>query len=193
METETIVSPPKADMPKHICKEWGWIAARGVIALIFGCMAIASPFATIWALAVVWGIFAILDGVSAGYTSWRLHKQGVRWWPYALFAVTGVIAGAVAIVWPGITAVAFLVVIACWAIIGGVSQIVAAIRLRKEIEGEWFLIFTGGINLLFGLLLLFRPLPEGLFAIAWIISFYAFLTGFSTLALAYQLRKACTM
>ncbi|CAK7038831.1 MAG: hypothetical protein DELT_00692 [Desulfovibrio sp.] len=172
------------------CKEWGWVALRGVIAIALGVMAVVWPFATIWALAILWGVFALIDGVSAGITSWHLHKQGIRWWPYALFAVTGVIAGIAALLWPGITAMVLLVVIAVWAVIGGISQIIAAIRLRKELQGEGFLIFAGAISLLFGVLLLWRPV-EGLIAIAWIISFYAFLTGGITLMLAYNLRKRC--
>lgn len=175
---------------QHVSGEWGWVAFRGVLAIALGVMAIMWPLATIWALAVMWGAFALTDGISAGYTSWRLHKKGVRWWPYALFAVTGVIAGITALIWPGITALVLMMVIGCWAVIGGISQIAAAIRLRKEIEGEWFLAFAGAISVVFGLLLLVRPMPEGVFAIAWIVSFYAFLTGGLYLMLAYRLKRS---
>lgn len=175
----------------HLCREWGWMAFRGILAIILGFVALISPFATIWALAILWGAFALTDGVLAGYTSWRLYKKGVRWWPYALFAVTGVLAGIAALLLPGITALVLIIIIGCWAVMGGVSEIVAAIRLRKEIEGEWRLIFAGAVSTLFGLLLLFKPAAFGVVAIAWIVSFYAFITGSIFLMLAYELRKKC--
>lgn len=173
----------------QLCHEWGWVAFRGVLAVLFGVLAMIWPLATIWTLALLWGAFAFLDGVSAGVTSWRLHKRGVRWWPYLIFAVVGVAAGVAAFLWPGITAMALMFVIAFWAIFGGISQIIAAIRLRHEIEGEWFLAFAGIVSVLFGLLILLRPVPQGILAIAWMVGFYAMVTGTLLIMLALKLRK----
>ena len=174
---------------KQLCREWGWIALRGLLSIIFGVMVLAWPLATIWALAIIWGAFAFADGISAGIAGWRLYKRGVRWWPYIIFAVIGILAGIVAFVWPGITALTLMLIIGVWAVVGGVSQIIAAFRLRKEIEGEWFLAFAGLVSVLFGALLLFRPLPEGVLMIAWIVSFYAFVTGVLYIMLAFKLRQ----
>lgn len=170
-------------------KNWGWIALRGVMGIIFGLLAIIAPLATIWALAVLWGIFALADGVSAFMTGWQMHKGGSRWWPYLIFGFIGLAAGILTLFWPAITAIVLVYVIAFWAIFGGVSQIIAAIKLRKEIEGEWILGFAGVIGLLFGLLIFFRPLPEGVLAIAWVVGLYALITGGLYLMLAFRIRK----
>ena len=180
----------------QVCREWGWVAFRGVLAIAFGILAFFWPLATIVTLAIFWGAFVFVDGIGAGVTGWRLYKRGVKWWPYQVFAVIGVFAGILTLIWPGITAIALLYVIAFWAIFGGISQIAAAIRLRREIEGEWFLGFAGVVSVLFGLLVAFRPLPEGMVAISWMIGMYALTTGVLFLMLAFRLRgrgKDCEM
>lgn len=177
------------DFTAQLRKNWPWVALRGVLGIVFGLLAIAAPFATIWALALLWGVFALADGVSAFMTGWRMHKMGNRWWPYLIFGCIGLAAGALTLLWPAITAVILVYVIAFWAIFGGVTQIAAAIRLRKEIEGEWILAFAGVVGLLFGLLIFLRPLPEGALAIAWVVGMYALITGGLYIMLALRLRK----
>lgn len=169
-------------------KEWGWIALRGVLAVIFGMLAVAWPIITVLTLSIVWGVFALADGLFAFGTGWRLHKKGVRWWPYMAFGVIGVLAGLIAIVWPGISAMVLVLIIGFWAALGGASQIVAAIRLRKEIDDEWFMILSGLLGVIFGLLLLFRPL-EGAVAIAWIVGFYAMFMGILLIMLSFKVRS----
>ncbi len=137
----------------------------------------------------VLGAFMFADGVSAGITGWHLYKRGVRRWPYRLLAVIGGLAGALAFLWPGLTAVGLMFVIAFWALFGGVSQVIAAVRLRKEIQGEWFLIAAGAVSVLFGLLLIFRPVPEGMVAISWMIGIYAMIVGALYVMLALKLRR----
>ncbi len=173
----------------NLGKEWGWIALRGALAVIFGILAVAWPIITVWTLSMVWGVFALADGLFAFSTGWRLHKKGVRWWPYMALGVIGVLAGLIAVIWPGITAFVLVFIIGFWAALGGISQIIAAIRLRKEIDGEWFLILSGLLGLIFGLLLLFRPL-EGAVAIAWIVGFYAIFMGILVIMLALKIRNA---
>lgn len=173
----------------NLGREWGWIAVRGVLAVIFGLLAVAWPIITVWTLSMVWGVFALTDGLFAFSTGWRLHKKGIRWWPYLAFGMIGVLAGLVAIIWPGITALVLVFIIGFWAALGGVSQIAAAIRLRKEIDDEWFLVLSGLLGLIFGLLLLFRPL-DGAVAIAWIVGFYAIFTGILLVMLALKIRAS---
>lgn len=182
--------PVLATLQAHLGREWKWIALRGAAALIFGFLAILQPLAAIWALALLWGAFALADGIFALTTGWRLHKRGVHWGPYLAFGVIGVLAGLVTLVWPAITAIVLIYVVALWALIGGISQIVAAIRLRKEIEGEWLLALAGFFGVIFGLLILFRPLPQGVLAIAWLVGFFAIVTGILHLMLAFKVRGA---
>lgn len=172
----------------NLSRQWGWIALRGVVAIVFGVLAFIMPWGTALALAVAWGAFAFVDGVLGVFSGWQIHKKGQRWWPYLLFGLTGVVAGLVSLAWPGITILALVYVIAFWALFGGVTQIAAAIRLRKEIDGEWSMIFGGIIAVLLGLLLLFRPPGEAVLAITWIIGFYALISGIFALALAFRVR-----
>ncbi len=176
-------------LKERLGREWGWLVLRGIVCIIFGLMAISWPLATIWALAVMWGIFAILEGGSAIMVGWRLHRSDVRWWPYAIFGGIGVLAGIIALVWPGISAFVLIYVIGFWALFGGVSQISAAITLRKAIANEWLLILSGVISVIFGLLILFRPLPEGAMAISWVVGFFAIIVGILSLMLAFTVRK----
>lgn len=187
--SENIPQESLKNFQRTLGKDWGWVVLRGVAGIIFGLMAIVWPLATIWALAIMWGIFALVDGVAAVMTGWHMHKTGSRWWPYLIFGFIGLAAGVLTLLWPAITAFVLIYVIAFWALFGGISQVVAAIRLRKELQGEWLLAFAGIIGILFGLLVLFRPLPEGVVAIAWVVGMYAMGTGTLYLMLGLRLRK----
>lgn len=190
---QTTQNPPPTGLfpafSAEVCKEWGWVAFRGVLAILFGILALIWPLATIWTLTLFWGAFALADGIAALVASWRLHQRGVRWWPYVIYGLIGVGAGVAAFIWPGLTALALVYIIAFWAIFGGVSQIIAAIRLRKEIEGEGLLIIAGLISIAFGILVAFRPFPEGIVAISILVGSYAMFAGFLYIALALKLRQ----
>ncbi len=180
---------PKYKFEECVRCEWGWFALRGGISILFGFMAIVWPMATLWALAILWGAFVLTDGIFAFVVSWRMHRKGVRWWPYILFGVTGVVAGIVTFAWPGITAIVLLYIIAIWALIGGINQIVAAVRLRHVIDSEWLLGLAGVISLLFGLLILLRPIPEGIIAIGWLVGFYALTIGMMQIIVAFKIKN----
>lgn len=172
----------------HVCREWKWVAFRGVLAILFGVLAFLCPLTTIVTLAIFWGAFSFVDGISAGVTGWHLYRNGVKWWPYLLSALSGVLVGVVTLFWPGITAIALLYVIAFWAVLSGASQIAAAVRLRGEIGGEWFLGFVGAASVLFGILVIIRPLPEVILVLAWMIGAYALVAGVLYIMLALKLR-----
>src|SRR5215203_4497086 len=101
----------------------------------------------------------------------------------------GVLAGLVAAFWPGLTALALLYFVAAWAIVSGILEIAGAIRLRREIEGEWALGLSGALSLLFGVLLVVIPAPAGLLSLVWLIGAYALAFGVLLLVLAFRLRK----
>jgi uncharacterized membrane protein HdeD (DUF308 family) len=105
-----------------------------------------------------------------------------------LLGLLGVIAGVVTFVWPGLTAVVLLVIIALWAIVRGVLEIIGAITLRKIIQGEWLLILSGVLSIGFGVLLLLQP-AAGALAVMWLIGIYMIAFGVTTIALSLRLRR----
>src|SRR5215475_11543110 len=110
-----------------------------------------------------------------------------RWW-LAVVGIAGIVAGALAFVWPGMTALVLLLFIASWAIVIGILQIWGAIRLRREIEGEWLLGLSGLLSVAFGVIMFAQP-GAGALAVVWLIGWFAILAGCVYIALAFQLKK----
>jgi uncharacterized membrane protein HdeD (DUF308 family) len=173
-------------MATSLAQNWWTFTLRGVFALLFGFLAFVAPGATLTTLVFVFGFYAILNGVFALYAAWKL-RSFERWWLLLLEGLLGIAAGVIAFVWPGAAALAFLSIIAAWAILVGILQIVAAIRLRKEIENEWSLGLGGLASVIFGVLLVVWP-RSGLVAISWIIGIYAIAFGIMLLILGSRLR-----
>ena len=169
-------------------KAWGWIALRGVVALMFGVLAITLPGVTLAVLVMFWGAYALIDGVVALLAGFRMRDSGRPLWALVVLGLFGIAAGVIALVWPGLTALSLVLVIGLWAIAIGVLQILAAIRFRKYIEGEWLHALSGVLSLLFGIALLVRP-DAGVVALAWIIGGFAILFGMVLIGMAWRLRN----
>lgn len=176
------------ELLKGLSKQWGWFALRGVLAVIFAFLCFTGPIATAWALTIFWGAFVLVQGVVSLTVGWRVHKSGMRWWPYLIFGLLGIVAAIAVLLWPQISMVVLVYVIAFWAVLGGVSEVVAAIRLRKVIDREWALVISGLVSVVFGILLLIQPF-EGIVALVWLIGFFTLCAGIISFALAWNLRK----
>ena len=170
---------------------WGWIVLRGVAAVLFGVLAVAWPGITLAALVIVWGAYALADGVLALIAAWQVRDQSRPFWSLIIVGLLGIAAGVVTFAWPGITARALLMVIAAWALVMGIFQIVAAIRLRREIEHEWFLGLSGAVSVLFGVLMIVRP-GAGALAMLWMIAAYAIVFGVLLIVLGFRLHSYTT-
>jgi uncharacterized membrane protein HdeD (DUF308 family) len=171
-----------------LARNWWIFLIRGLVAIAFGLLGFFYPAATLVAFVLVYGVFALLDGVFAVIAAIR-GKEGVgpRWW-LALVGVLGIVAGLVTFAWPGITALVMLAVIGVWALVYGIFEIIGAIRLRKEIENEWLLLVHGALAVLFGLMVLVRP-GAGALALIWLIASFALLSGILLVIFAFALRK----
>ena len=167
---------------------WGWIALRGVAAIVFGLLAFVLPGITLAVLTLLWGAYAFIDGVFALIAAFRLRDGGRRMWSLLAVGVLGVVIGVLTFVWPAITALSLLLLIAAWAIATGVFEIAAAIRLRKEIDNEWLLILSGVASVVFGALLIVWP-ASGALALIWMIASFAILFGVLLVALAFRIRS----
>jgi uncharacterized membrane protein HdeD (DUF308 family) len=173
-------------MIANLASNWWAFVLRGIFALLFGVIAFVYPGLTILSLTYVFGFYAILDGVFALVAAWNFRSSD-RVWLLILEGLLGLGAGVIAFVWPQVTALALLAVVAAWAILTGILEIVAAIRLRQEIENEVWLGLAGLASIIFGMLLVIWP-NSGLVTISWIIGFYAVAFGISMLTLGFRLQ-----
>jgi uncharacterized membrane protein HdeD (DUF308 family) len=178
---------PGASLLHAMAGNWWLAVLRGVAAIIFGILAFAWPGITLLTLVLFWGAFALVDGVLAIIAAVKGGNPMPRWW-LAIVGLAGIIAGALTFLMPGLTALVLLTFIAVWAIVLGVMEIIGAIKLRKEIQGEWLLILNGAISVLFGIVLLWRPVT-GLIALVWIIGAYAIILGVIYVMFGLKMRK----
>lgn len=172
-----------------LSRNWWALALRGLAAIIFGILAFVWPGITLWALILLFGAYMLVDGVFAIVAAVRVAGEAARWWLLLVEGILGVLAGIVAFAWPGLTALALLYFVAAWAIVTGIFEIVGAIRLRREIEGEWALILGGALSVLFGVLLVAVGPGVGLLSLVWLIGVYAVAFGVLLLILAFRVRN----
>ena len=170
-----------------LARNWWALALRGLLAIVFGLVAFALPGPTLAALVILFGAYALVDGIFALVAAVRAAEAHERWWLFVLEGIAGIAAGLITFAWPGITALVLLYLIAWWAIITGIFEIAAAIRLRKEITGEFWLALGGAASVIFGLILLFRP-GVGALAVIWLIGTYALVFGLLLVMLGFRLR-----
>jgi uncharacterized membrane protein HdeD (DUF308 family) len=175
-----------------LARNWWLFLLRGVLALIFGVAALAVPEAAFLTLVLVFGAFALVDGVFTLISAFTSNVKSENWWWLILEGAFGVIIGILTVVQPAAMGQAWLLLIAAWAVVTGIFEIITAIRLRKVIEGEFWLILGGLVSVAFGLLVAFYP-QSGAIAIGFIIGFYAILFGVFFVMLAFRLRKFGTV
>jgi uncharacterized membrane protein HdeD (DUF308 family) len=170
-----------------LAKNWWLLLLRGIAAIIFGVLAFAWPGLTLLTLIIFYGAFALTDGVIAIVAAITGGAPAARWW-LAIAGILGIAVGVLTFMLPGMTALILLFLIAGWATAIGVLQIIGAIRLRKEIDNEWFLILSGVLSVLFGLGIMLSP-GAGALAIVWVIGIYAIIAGALYISLAFRLKK----
>jgi uncharacterized membrane protein HdeD (DUF308 family) len=178
---------PGATLLHSLGRNWWLVVLRGIAAIIFGILAFVWPGITLLVLVLFWGAFALIDGVLSLAAAIMGGNPAPRWW-LAIVGVAGIVAGALTFLIPGLAALVLVTFIAAWAIVLGVMEIYGAIKLRKEIEGEWFLILSGVLSVVFGLVLLWRP-GIGALALVWVIGAYAIILGIIYVAFGLKLRK----
>jgi uncharacterized membrane protein HdeD (DUF308 family) len=166
---------------------WWTLVLRGVVAILFGVLAFMWPGVTLSVLILLFGAYALVDGIAAIIMGIKDYGDRERWWATLLSGVVSALAGLVAFFMPGITALALLTLIAFWAIVRGVFEIVAAIRLRHEIEGELLLGLAGVLSIAFGVFMLLFP-GAGALAVVWWIAAFAVVYGVVMVALGFRVR-----
>ena len=180
----TVLMRPMLD---DLARNWWLVLLRGIAAILFGLLTIMWPGLSLLTFVLFFGVFALFDGGLALGAAIMGGSAEPRWW-LALVGLLGIAAGALALLWPGITGLVLLIFIAAWAITGGVFEVMGAIKLRKEIEGEFWPVATGILSVLFGFLILLFP-GAGALSIAFVIGWFAILYGALLVGLSWRLKK----
>ena len=174
-------------MIHELAHNWGWVLLRGLLAVVFGVIAFFEPQSAFAALVLLFGAYAFVDGVFALIALFRGAGKD-RFWVLVLEAVVGIGIGVLTIARPATTALVLLYYVGIWAILTGVFELMAAIRLRKEITGEFWLGLAGVLSIAFGILLFVVPGSAALAITIW-IGAYAFIFGIMLILLAFRLRR----
>ncbi len=175
-------------MENLLRQSWWMLALRGVAAIVFGVLAIFWPGATLLVLVALFAAFAIVSGGTSIFAAVRHRGADGGWWLVLALGIVAVIAGVLAIFRPGVTALVLVLVMGAYAILTGVLDIAIAIRLRREIQGEWLLVLAGIVAVIFGVVVMAFP-AAGAFALVWMVAFYAIASGVLLLALGIRLRS----
>ena len=170
----------------ELSRHWWVVGLRGLAAIVFGVLAFAWPGMTLGVLVLLFGVYAIIDGV-LGLTA-ALRGDAPHRVVLGIEGVISVLAGIAAIAWPPITAFVLLYIIAFWAVVTGVLEVFAAIRMRQAITNELGLIIGGILSILFGIVLFVAP-GAGALAVVFLIGAYAIIFGIALLGLAWRLRE----
>ncbi len=169
-------------------RNWWSVVLRGIAAVVFGILTLALPGITVSLLVIWFGAYALVDGVVNLVGAFRAAHAHGRWGAFVVEGIIGVVAGILTFAWPSMTALALVYFIAIWSIATGVFELVAAMRLRKHISGEWLLALAGVASILFGVALMAVPIAGALVLAIW-VGVYALVFGGSMIALGFRLRR----
>ena len=181
------MQPIKGHLASVLSRRWWMLLLRGLVAIAFGVVCWVQPGLSLASLVLLFGAYSLVDGVLNAWAAVEGRREHEHWWVLFLEGLLGIGIGVLTFIAPGITALALLFYIAIWAIATGVLEIVAAIRLRKEIENEWLLIIAGLASVVFGALLVWQP-GAGALALLWLIASYAIFFGVLLVVLAFRVR-----
>jgi uncharacterized membrane protein HdeD (DUF308 family)/ferritin-like metal-binding protein YciE len=182
----------KENKMTNLIQNWWLVALRGVVAILFGLMAFFWPGATLFALVVLFGFYALADGLIAIAAGLSHKNDSPRWWVFLIEGLVGIAVGVSTLIWPGVTTLVILAMIATWAILTGILEIAAAIRLRRAITNEWTLALSGILSVVLGIIFILQPLA-GTVVIVWTIGAYALLFGALWVLLGFRLRDVGRM
>lgn len=168
-------------------RHWWVLVLRGVLAVVFGLLALVWPAITFQVLVILFGVYALFDGIFSLFSALRQRRR--RGWGFLLLkAIAGVGVAILAFIWPRITGFALLYLIAGWALVTGILQIIVAFAFREALHGEWILGLGGVLSVILGILLILFP-GSGTVAVAWLIGLYAILFGLLLIFLGLRLRR----
>jgi uncharacterized membrane protein HdeD (DUF308 family) len=178
-------------MPQELARAWSILLIRGICNVLFALFAFLQPGLTLVALVLLWGAYAVVDGAMTLTTGVAARRSGGHHWSLVFAGGAGLVAGVVAWIWPGVTVLVLLAIIATWAIVRGALEIAGALLLRQMLPKAWLLVLAGVISIVFGVLLVVQP-AIGLVNLVYLAAVAALTFGALTIALAFHLRKIAT-
>jgi len=181
-------TPASRPMPQALTKSWWLVLLRGIAAIVFGVLAFVWPGLTLLTLVLFYGAYALVDGAFALIAAFTGGAKPVPTWWLIVVGLAGIAAGLATFLWPGITALVLLVFIGAWAIVHGIFEIIGAIKLRKEIDNEWWLIVAGVMSVIFGIIVLVAP-GAGALGLVWAIGAYSVVFGILLVGLSLRLKR----
>jgi uncharacterized membrane protein HdeD (DUF308 family) len=169
-------------------RSWWGLVLRGLLSILFGIALFVWPDASVLALVALFGAFFLVDGILALVNAFRVRAGHERWWALLLEGLMGIAIGIVTLLWPDVTTVALLYLIAAWAIVTGIFEIIGAIRFADVIDNEWLLALSGLASIVFGVLMAIWP-AAGATAVVWVIGGYAIVFGILMLIAGLRARS----
>ena len=182
----TDASPRSDAMSAVLAQNWWLVALRGAFAVLFGIVAFAAPGATILSLVLLFSAYMLVDGVCAIVSAVRAARAGERWGLLVLEGVADIATGVAVLVWPGLTVLAFVLMMAAWAVVSGALMLAASFRLQRA-HGRGWLALGGVVSIIYGIMLVIAPLI-GALVLTWWLGAYALVFGIALLVLAFRLR-----
>ncbi|MEA2977348.1 MAG: hypothetical protein QOF19_2868 [Alphaproteobacteria bacterium] len=173
-------------MGRTLVRNWWLIALRGLLGVAFGVIALVFPGATILSLVLLFSAYMLVDGLFSLFAAGRAMVRHERWGMLLLQGLASIATAAIAFLWPSITVIAFVVLIAAWAIVSGCLMLAAASHLAQD-HGRWWLALGGVASLIYGILMIAAPLI-GAIVLTWWLGAYALVFGVALIVLAFRLR-----
>ena len=172
----------------RLVRNWWLVALRGLIAVLLGLYAFVWPGVALAVLVVLFGAFTLIHGFFTVWLAVGERRQSQRWWMLLIEGLVSIAVGVITFVWPAVTVLVLLSLIAIWASLTGLLEIVTALWRWRTLKHEWPLLLVGAISLFLGLILLFRP-AVGVLALLWLFGVYAIIYGMVLLVFAFRLRN----
>ncbi len=172
-------------------RHWWVPVIRGIAAILFGVIAFVYPGLTVAVLVLLFGAWVLVDGIFRVIGAIGHRASDKEWGFDLIIGIVGIIIGLLTFHAPQITALALIIYIAAWALMIGATEIALAIKLRREIKGEWFLILMGLVSIVFAVMLLWNP-AVGAAALIWIMAWYAVILGVLGIIFGFRLRSLPT-
>jgi uncharacterized membrane protein HdeD (DUF308 family) len=170
-----------------LAQNWWMFTLRGLFAIVFGCLALAFPGPTMLSLVLLFSSYMLVDGIVGIISAVRAIRRKTRWGLLIFAGLLNIAVGIGAFVWPGLTVIAFVLLVASWSIVTGASMTIAAFRLNIE-HGRWWLVLSGLVSLVYGALLIAAPLI-GAVVLTWWMGAYAIAFGVSLVIFSFRLRS----